>query len=133
MRNIRDRFILFGLISISTFMITYIIANSLEGLFTLEPIIKIEMYYFIFSLPFITIIFSHIDLSEKEIIDEYLYLVISSLLFGLFLADSRDFITELIKYLKSDEILLVLYILIYIYLIMMFRETIKLKTKKRDV
>jgi len=115
------------------FMFLYICYIISTGSFFLGMVIEsmkdIDFYYLIYAIPFVYIILNNIDLEDKEVLDEYLFLTISAILFGLFFSDINDFG----KYLSNLNLWAYFFIMsIYILILGLINNIIKNIVRKVD-
>jgi len=108
--------------------ITFIIAHYIEGVFSLEPFIVLNLYDFILLLPIAYFIFKKFDLSNKTLLDEYLFLSTASIIFGLFVADIKDFFAMVIS---ERFFIYILIILLEIFFILIVNHSLKIMKKNK--
>ncbi|MFX1453776.1 MAG: hypothetical protein ACFFDB_00240 [Promethearchaeota archaeon] len=54
--------------------------------------IDLSIYYSLYLIPIVFLVLNNIDLKNKELLDEYLFIIITGAMIGLTIADIKDFI-----------------------------------------
>jgi len=120
-KKIKEKYFIF----LFTVYVSFTISFLLGFLFINE---SFELYNAVYFNSIIFLILHNIDLRDKELLDEYIYLVIIAITWGLFFSDIIDFIiflqqVNMFSYLMG--------ILVYFFITVLLNKIIRTLLSKR--
>lgn len=121
-KKIKEKYFIF----LFTVYVSFTISFLLGFLFINE---LFELYNAIYFNTIIFIVLHNIDIRDRELLDEYLYLICIAITWGLFFSDIIDFLYFL---QQIDLLSYFMGILVYLFIMILINKIIRTIVKKRS-